>query len=99
MIRPVYEVLGHIAHGRIEMEGLKALVVSEMQSGFRPTHRGHEWSREHFDLLEAAGVALEVSWHLMKALQFSDSGANVRGRLEQARSQLRSLPLPSNLEG
>lgn len=93
MIRPIYDLLGHVVHARFEMEGIKAAVLDEMAHGYRPTHRGVEWDREMFLILESAGVTLEVCFSLLKALQFPEAAAK-RARLMDAHAQLSALPLP-----
>lgn len=96
MIRPIYEILGHVVHARYEMESLKHRLVEEMRSGYRPTHRGHEVSREMFDVIDATSACIEVSFHLLKGLQFPEA---LVSRLEDARSELNacSVLAPSKL--
>lgn len=69
------------------MEGLHVAVVHEMQQGYRPTYRGHEWSKEHFDALTAAAFALEAAWHLLKWAQTPEMGS----RLVEARREIQKL--------
>lgn len=68
----IYEVLGHLSHARIELDKLKRDVVEEMQQGFRPTHRGREWTKTEFQALEEASEALERTWDLCKYIQFPE---------------------------
>jgi hypothetical protein len=73
LIRPLLqEVLGHVVHARMDMQALKLAIIDEMQSGYRPTYRGHAWGREQFEDLEAAGHVLEAVFHLLKGVQFPE---------------------------
>ena len=52
MLRPhLNEVLGHVVHARIAMDGLQQDIILEMRTGYSPTYRGIEWGREHFEVL------------------------------------------------
>lgn len=71
----------------MEMEGLQLAIVHELELGYRPTYRGHEWYREQFLDLECAGHAIELAFHMMKAVQFPETRvgrhAAAGARLEQ----------------
>ena len=54
------------------MESLKAAIIEEMEAGFRPTTRGQEWCREQFSDLEAAALAIQMAFDLMKAVQYPE---------------------------
>lgn len=69
----LFEVLGHVAHAQVGMDGLKATIVDEMTEGYRPTYRGHPWTPAFFTVLEAASSSVEASFHLMKWLQFPET--------------------------
>lgn len=90
-MRPqLIEVIGHVVHARLSMEGLQQAIILEMRGGYRPTFRGHEWGPEHFEVIEAAAQALEASFHLLKWCQFpEDSKRRVEGL-----GALRSLAPP-----
>ena len=73
MIRPLLlDVLDHVVHARMSMESLKAAIIIEMEAGYRPTTRGHEWGREQFSDLEAAGLVIQLAFDLMKAVQYPE---------------------------
>lgn len=88
-IRPQFhEVLGYIVHARIGMDLLKAMVVSEMHAGHRPTYRGHDWSQQHFEAIERAAEAIEVAFDYLKWMQFPE----VESRWNEAESGFKALP-------
>ncbi len=73
MIRPLlHEVLGNVVHARIDMELLKAAVLSELEAGYSPTYRGHYWKRQHFDVLQDAALHIEAAFSLLKWLQWPE---------------------------
>lgn len=77
MIRPLLlEVLGHAVHARMSMESLKAAILDELRAGYRPTTRGYEWNRDQFIDIEAAGLAIQVAFDLLKAVQFPETRAS-----------------------
>lgn len=88
--RPIYDLLGSVVAARFQIEGIKQEVLDEMAAGFRPTHRGHAWSREMFEAVESASIALEVCFDLLKGLQFPET---LPSRLADAKLKMRqSLP-------
>ena len=56
----------------MSMESLKAAIIEEMEAGYRPTTRGHEWGRVQFSDLEAAALAIQLAFDLMKAVQYPE---------------------------
>ncbi len=60
----------------MSMESLKLAIIDEMQSGYRPTYRGHAWAQAQYDDLEAAGRVIEVAFHLLKGVQFPEMRAS-----------------------
>jgi hypothetical protein len=93
LIRPhLLDMLGHVVHARMMADVLQAEIVRDMSEGFRPTFRGHEWNRDHFDALEGAVHALEVSWHLLKWLQFPEVQSRLQDALDEGQ-KLASLNL------
>ena len=57
----------------MSMDSLKATIVEEMESGYRPTYRGHAWDVAQFNDLQAMACALEAAFHLGKAVQFPET--------------------------
>lgn len=87
MVRPhIHEVLGYVVQARLSMEELQDAVVVEMRSGYRPTYRGHAWGPEHFRVLAAAGVTIDVAFDLMKWMQFPEMGSRLTDALDRASS-------------
>ncbi len=73
MIRPqLLEVLGHCVHARIAMDLLQATIIAEMEGGYRPTFRGHEWGHQHFDVLSDAALHINAAFSLLKWLQWPE---------------------------
>jgi hypothetical protein len=94
MVRPqLHDVLGHVVHARISMDGLQQSIIMEMRTGYRPSYRGHEWGREHFEALTAATQAIEAAFNLIKWCQWPED----RSRLELGMQGLRALPPHSGL--
>ena len=92
LIRPLYEMVGSVADARFKLKGIEAELLEEMSAGYRPTHRGHPWSKEMFDVLTSLSLALEVAFDLAKAIQFPET---LPSRLTDAHARLReSLPAP-----
>jgi hypothetical protein len=56
------------------METLKGAVIYEMQMGYAPTYRGHEWGKAHYDALHGAALAIELAWALLKWVQVPEAG-------------------------
>jgi len=52
------------------MDALKISAIHEMNQGYRPTYGGVEWGREHYAMLEAAASTIEMTFALLKAVQF-----------------------------
>ena len=65
-------VLGHIVHARMDMQALQLAVLEDMESGYRPTYRGHEWDRAQFADLEAANQIIEMAFSVLKGVQFPE---------------------------
>jgi hypothetical protein len=88
------EVLGHAVHARMSMESLQAFIIDEMQSGYRPTTRGHAWGVAQYQDLDAAAAAIEAAFHLLKAVQFpetrSSRRADARLRIAEQLNQIGS---------
>lgn len=90
-VRPLLnETIRHTVMARLTMEELQYAVVREMKAGFRPTYRGHAWSSETIATLESAGLAIEVAFHLLKAVQFPESSISRRRDAEAALLEFRA---------
>lgn len=76
----------------MSMESLQRAVIDDMQSGYRPTYRGHAWGMAQFADLNAANAAIEVAFNILKGVQFpemrasraSDSIEQIRRHLDEA---------------
>lgn len=76
-VRPlVHEAIRGVVMARMALDGLQHAVIAEMTAGYRPTYRGHEWTQETFDDLEAAIAAVETAFHYLKAVQFPETRAS-----------------------
>lgn len=72
MRKELHDLLASVVRARIEGERLKYDIIYEMQKGYRPTYRGHEWGREHFVACENVFTALEAAFSWLKWLQFPE---------------------------
>jgi hypothetical protein len=79
------QALGNVVHARMNMQALQLAIIEELQSGYRPTYRGHDWSVTQFNDLAAAAHAIEAAFNLMKAVQFPETRDS---RLADARLEL-----------
>lgn len=87
-VRPQFhEVMSHVVHARLSMDLLKTMILSEMQAGYRPTYRGHEWSHQHFEAVEKMAEAIQVAFDYAKWLQFPEANS----RWAEAESGLEAL--------
>ena len=66
------EVLGHVVHARISMDGLQQNIILEMRTGYSPTYRGIEWGREHFEVLSAAAMSIDLAFGFLKVSQYPE---------------------------
>lgn len=73
-VRPfLHDALRGVVDARLALESLRPVIIEDMQAGMRPTYRGHEWNRETFDLLQGANEAIEIAFHLLKAVQWPET--------------------------
>lgn len=99
-MRPqLHEVLGDLAHARIAMRVLKGSIIIEMEQGYRPTYRGHEWGRHHFDALEAADLCVEMAFGLMKALQFPEMAHSRLTDIRELVTRVEQINVPAIQSG
>lgn len=80
----ILEVLGHVVHGRITMEALQAGIMVDLQQGMELLAFGTYWTKQHMDVLYAAGLAIEAAFHMLKWLQ----APGTPGRLDDALAAL-----------
>lgn len=70
------------------MDLLKSMIINEMEAGYRPTYRGHEWGHQHFEAVAQAASAIQVAFDYLKWIQFPE----VDSRLREAREGMAALP-------
>src|SRR3990167_392569 len=106
MLRPhLNEVLGHVVHARISMDGLQQDIILEMRTGHSPTYRGIEWGREHFEVLSAAAMSIDLAFGFLKVSQYPEVAHSRLPELHDMAERLvtftaiNRIPPPERLSG